>query len=393
MPANPTENDPKIARRYTLVAKRMVNHSRNPFESIATAAERRLAEEKAAIRRQIADRRITDVVGRERLAVVAANLKSELKAERDKVSIVPKAFVGALAREAQDRPARRMPRTLEERSVSLAERTAKAMESMVLEQQLVTRKSEFEGLTFSKLTGQGPASTPPTPVFDKLLALADWARRAGDPAASEFARRQLEAMRPMRPTPEDQAAIDAAVERDDLISPGRVTAIVDAFTGKDDATLAKLAEGVWKAGGVSDWAALYALAERHTMKAGDNDPIPAWVAETLAKVRDLPDDALTYLRKSEADRYALAIADVDEVIELSSLVMDDEAEIHETDHSGFATTYSPIDPGSMDVSQPRGIGPVGDAVRLAKLRAETLANTPPPPHSKAEAILPYNGRP
>ena len=72
------------------------------------------------------------------------------------------------------------------------------------------------------------------PSLDTLLSFHETATQAGDDAATEWARRQLEAMRSRVAEPADVARIDAACDRPEAVNPRIVARYMSALEDRDD---------------------------------------------------------------------------------------------------------------------------------------------------------------
>src|SRR6185437_10047896 len=107
----------------------------------------------------------------------------------------------------------------------LQRETNRLLRQTLIEQQLQSRAAEFEGRTFVRPAHGGV----PVPTLDALLSFHEMAGNAGDEAAMEWARRQLEGFRTRVVEPQDQRRIDLACDRPDLVNPRLVETYVESL--------------------------------------------------------------------------------------------------------------------------------------------------------------------
>jgi len=258
----------------------------SPFKAQADAGLARFQVIREDLERQVRRGDLTVKVAREKASAAAAELKRSLETQAAGYSPVPRAFLDRLV-EAHDarRRARESP-SLE----SLQRETNRLLRQSLIEQQIITRASEFEGRTSLRgMTGGKPA-----PTLGSLLAFHESATQAADEAAREWARRQLEAFRPLAPDPDDQRRIDLACDRPDAVNPGVVAQYVEALSDADTATLERFVTEAIEGRDASACVAAFQAAR--TDPAG---PVSRPVRLVLQGVGDFPDAALEALRAAE----------------------------------------------------------------------------------------------
>jgi hypothetical protein len=230
---------------------------------------------------------------RRQAEAAAAQLRATVRGRASDSSPVPKVFLDRLIAASEARARARASSTLE----ALQHETNRLLRSVLVEHQVQGRTAEFEAKTFHRPLAGGRAA----PTLDRLLAFHQTAGLAGDEAALEWSRRQLEAIRPRTLDGESQDRIDRACDRPDAISPRRVARHLEAL----------------RAGAAADRAAFVARA------VADRDPhacvaafllarrtpeatsLP-WVRLVLSGLDVFPDAALSLLRALEAEARAEA---------------------------------------------------------------------------------------
>ena len=108
---------------------------------------------------------------------------------------------------------------------TLHRETNRLLRQALIEQQVVTRAGEFESRAYVRPLAGGQ----PAPTIDSLLSFHDHAAQAGDDAAQELARCQLEGLRPQLPSAEDQHRVDLACDRPDRVNPTLVARYLEAL--------------------------------------------------------------------------------------------------------------------------------------------------------------------
>ena len=163
---------------------------------------------------------------------------------------------------------------------------------MLVEQQLVNRASEFEGRAFVRsMTGGVPA-----PTLDSLLAFHHQAAQAGDEAAREWARRQLEAMRSRTFSADDQRRIDLACDRPDRLNPRLVSRYVEAMGDRPAEEREQFVAEALESRDASACAAAFVLA-----REAPEGVAARWVRSVLEHLSVFPDAAISAVRCWEAD--------------------------------------------------------------------------------------------
>jgi hypothetical protein len=285
--------------------------SEAPFQAEAEAALARFRTVRSELERQVFRGDLTVKTARARAAAAAASLRQTLKTKADGYSPAPRAFLDRLVQAAEARTAARAAAPLE----ALQRESNRLLRQLLIEQQLVHRTTEFEGRAFVRpLPGGSPA-----PTLESLLAFHEQAVQAGDEAAQEWVRRQLEGIRNRVPSPEDQRRIDAACERPDQVNPAIVARYVEALQTREDGERETFVRHAIEDQDANACCAAFVLA-RQTSEAVH----ARWVRLLLDGVKEFPDAALTTLRawesearrqESEAARaraeYAIAVAEAE----------------------------------------------------------------------------------
>ena len=211
-------------------------HNESPFKAEADDALARFRSLRDDLERQVKRGDLTLKVARERASEAAQQLKSTLRDKAEGFSPVPRAFLDRLAEADLARRRARDAQSIE----GLQRETNRLLRMTLVEQQLQTRAPEFESRTLVRALPGGQSA----PTLESLLAFHRSASQAGDDAAMEWGRRQLEAVRPRALDPNDQRKIDLACDRPEAVNPRLVEGYVEALRGADAAGL----EGVRRRG-------------------------------------------------------------------------------------------------------------------------------------------------
>lgn len=328
----------------------------SPFSTEAEAALASFRDQRRALERQVRDGDITTKAARRAAGEAAEALGAELLRRAESLRTPSHARLDRLAETRRARERTRAAASLE----SLQRETNRLLRLSLVEQQIVNRAPEFEGRTFVRpLTGGSPS-----PTLDSLLALHERAQIDGDEAAQEWARRQLEAMRPRVVNPEDQLRIERATDRPDRISPVLVQKYVEVFETLDMAAREQFVDQALEAADATALCAAFRAAREATNEAGLE---PRW-ARTLVEALDrLPDSALSALQQDEraacdeaiaaaraqAD-YAIAVARAE--ADLSDLTAPTEAELRRRDRARSVAPAALSEPIGL-TAQRRGLLP------------------------------------
>ena len=131
--------------------------------------------------------------------------------------------------------------------------------------------------------------------MESLLAFHSHATVAADDAATEWARRQLEAYRPLVANPDDLRKIDLTTDRPDRVNPQLISAYINAMQGEVPDEMERfVTESVASKDANPCMAALvHARDDPHGIRL-------RWVRQVLEGVEEFPDSALAALRALEA---------------------------------------------------------------------------------------------
>lgn len=263
-------------------------HQESPFKFESEAALGRLSELRSQLAQEVRRGNLTTKVAREQAAVAVALVREELSALAKDYSPVPRLFLDRLIDASNARKRAREHMSIE----GLQRETNRLLRQTLIEQQLQTRKGEFEAKTFVR---RQPGSQP-VPTLDTLLQFHDAASNAGDDAAMEWTRRQLEVMRPQVVDPADQRRIDVACDRPDAINPRIVGSYVQTLAEFDVEAMELFVDNAIDSRDANACVASFLLA-RETEGAMS----VRWVRKLLNNLGAFPESALSTLRTLEAE--------------------------------------------------------------------------------------------
>ncbi|HWE38566.1 MAG TPA: hypothetical protein VG406_18490 [Isosphaeraceae bacterium] len=238
--------------------------------------------------RQVRRGDLTPKVARERAAEAAGKLGEALRRQADGYSPAPRAFLDRLVEASNARARAREGLSLE----GLQRETNRLLRRSLIEQQLVGRAHEFEGRAFVRPMIGGP----PAPTLDSLLDFHETAVHAGDEAAQEWGRRQLEGYRNRVLNADDHRKIDRACDRPEAVNPRTVVGYVEAIRGRGAEELEAFVGQALAAGDASACAAAFVLA-----REAPEGPRARLVRSVLEGLGSFPDAAIESLRAWEAD--------------------------------------------------------------------------------------------
>ncbi len=286
-------------------------HLETPFKAEADAALAGFETLRSDLERRVRRGDLTTKNAREQARQAAQSLRDALLMKARAFSPVPRPFLDRLVEVSERRKQARERQTLD----SLQRETNRLLRQTLIEQQLITRAEEFAAKTFTRSMTGGP----PAPTLDSLLDFHEQMTRAGDEAAREWARRQLDAMRPQVFDEEDQRRIDLACDRPDQINPRIVGRYVESLRERDALGLEEFVAQAIESRDASACAAAFLLAR----EAPEGSAV-RWVRLVLENVKEFPDRALDTLRTWEAEarradaeaalasaEYCIALADAE----------------------------------------------------------------------------------
>ncbi len=258
------------------------------FKPEADAALARFQSLRDDLERQVRRGDLTVKAAREKTQAAAAQVKSSLGKQVEHFGAAPRVFLDRLIECSNARKRSREHMSVE----GLHRETNRLLRQSLVEQQLMNRAGEFEGKTFVRsFTGSQPA-----PTLNTLLAFHDTSRNAGDEAAQEWARRQLEGMRARVTDPADQRRIDLACDRPDAVNPRLVAAYLEAVQAGDSDEIEPFVQNALESRDANACVAAFLLARDHPRGTAAR-----WVREVLSRVGEFPDAALETLRADEAE--------------------------------------------------------------------------------------------
>jgi hypothetical protein len=162
----------------------------------------------------------------------------------------------------------------------------------LIEQQIASRAVEFQGKTFSRpISGGAPA-----PTLDRLIEFHESATQAGDDPAREWARRQLEGIRPQLLDTNDSMRVDRATQRPDQVNARLVARYLEALAGMTAAECEGFVRESLAARDANACCAVFL----HAREAPEGTAL-RWVRAVLDGVSDFPDNAVDSLRFWEVE--------------------------------------------------------------------------------------------
>ncbi|GIW88405.1 MAG: hypothetical protein KatS3mg108_2729 [Isosphaeraceae bacterium] len=317
-------------------------HLSTPFKAEADAALSEFQATRTALERQVRNGEITLKVARQRAAEAAQRLRERLTRQAQESSAAPRVFLDRLVAVTEARRLARRTASLE----SLQREMIELLRQSIIEQQLATRSAEFEARAFRRPLHGGP----PAPTLDSLLSFHETARVAGDEAAMEWARRQLEAFRLRSLGPEEERRIDQATDRPDRVNERTAARYVEALRGRPAEELERFVREAVDTSDSSACVAAFLLA-----REAPEGLSARWVREVLDHLSRFPDSALSALRAREAQareeeaaaaaaaaEFAATVAEVE--ARFPSLHQPDGAEIRRRDEQLARTVDGPEEP-------------------------------------------------
>jgi hypothetical protein len=281
MPLNPLREG---LARLGLAARR----DDSPFRAEADAALAGFRAVRDDLERQVRRGDLTGKVARERASGLVEAMRRDLVGRSETFTAAPRTFSERLVLAAEMRTKSSRTRSLD----ALQQETNRLLRQTLVEQQIVNRAVEFEGRTFVRpLAGGAPA-----PTLDSVLAFHDDAARAGDEAAREWARRQLEGMRARVSSDGEHRRIDAACDRPDRVNPRIVARYVEAMTGADAPAMEAFVAESLGSSDASACCAAFVLA-----REAPEGEAARWVRAVLEGLGSFPDAALSTLRAWDAE--------------------------------------------------------------------------------------------
>ena len=260
----------------------------SPFRNLADTALAGFRGLKADLERQVRKGDLTPKVARERADAFASGLREQLNRRAEDYSPAPREFLGRLVQADELRR-----RSREVQSPSALQREAnRLLRDLLLEQQVVNRRAEFEARASVRPIGGGPA----VPTLESLLEFQRLADLAGDDSAREWGRRELEAFRPRAASEEDRRQIDLATDRPDRVNVRVAGRYVDAIRARPESEQAEFAERALEAGDANACVAAFLLAREAPDGLRAN-----WVRKLLDGLSSFPDSAIVALRACEAE--------------------------------------------------------------------------------------------
>ena len=323
--------------------------------------------------RQVRRGDLTVKVARERAVAAAEGAKTALKRQAEGFSPTPRAFLDRLIETSAARKQARENASLE----SLQRETNRLLRESIVETRLVARAAEFEAKTFARpMTGGSPA-----PTLDGLLALARSSGEAGDEVASEWSRRQLEAIRGRVTEASDLRRIDLATDRPDVVNTRLVESYLAALDGQPPEALRTFIHQSIESGDANACVAAFALVRQFPATSDDPSEVEA-TRHVLTNLSRFPDAALTTLRGWEADARRLDTEAAQAQVGFAATRLDAESRLPGVENP----TTAEVDRSSRIKAKPLVLP--GEAIGLTLARRGQLpGDFDPPATSEADAEL------
>jgi hypothetical protein len=316
------------------------------FQQEADEALTQFQAVRTDLERQVRRGDITVKAAREKAADAAGRLKENLNQQAGGYSPVPRVFLDRLVEASNARKRSRDRLT----SDGLQRETNRLLRLSLVEQQIQTRAAEFQGRASVRLT----PGAQPAPTVDSVLAFHQTAFHAGDEAAMEWARRQLESMRGLVLDDGLQRQIDMACDRPDSVNPRLVAAYVQAMHGADPDAAEEFVDNALESRDANACVASFVMARDEP-----GGSAVRWVRKVLNGLGSFPDAALETLRSLEAEARG---AD------------EEAARAHAARASAFAETQARLDGleaptadelGRQDRARSRPVARLGEPIGLA----------------------------
>lgn len=345
------------------------NGSPRTLESGSNLALARFREAREALARQVKRGELTPRVARRQAEELLQRLRGEM-------SVPPGAATPARAmrtRLAEAASARRLASQIQSPE-ALQRETNRLLRRTLIEQQLVNRAAEFAGRAFVRPLQGGAAA----PTLESLLRFHESSAQAGDEAACEWARRQLEAMRPRITSDADLHRVDSACDRPENVNPRIVARYAGALA---EATAEDMEQFVAEAIRTSDASACCAaFILARDCAAGES---ARWVRNLLDGLGSFPDTALNTLLAWDAEavrqEVEAARSEADFVLSLA------EAEVRSLDGAAPSadevrrnTLADTLQPSAMD--RPIGLKLVRRGLTPEEYEASTRDISEPTEH-------------
>jgi hypothetical protein len=263
----------------------------SPFRAEADDVLERFRAQRQELETKVKRGDLTTKVAREQAKTIATDAIRVLKNRAGDFTIVPRVFMDRLV-EASDRRKANLDRTSLE---TLQRETNRLLRSVLLEQQMESRKGEFESRTYVRQVNGGQ----PAPSLENLLTFHQTAKLGGDDAALEWTTRQLEAFRPLVTRPEDHRRIDLATDRPDRVNPRLVETYIEAMKNREAQELERFVTESITSEDTNACMAAFILAR----EVPDGTRM-RWVRLVLEGLGSFPDVALASLRDLEANSRA-----------------------------------------------------------------------------------------
>jgi hypothetical protein len=302
------------------------------FQAEVDAALKAFRAQRASLERQVRRGDLTPKVARAQAGELVAQMTASLEPRARQYSSIPRIYLDRLVETAEARSRAKKTASID----ALLRETNRLLRDSLIEQQIASRSLEFESRAFVRpMTGGSPA-----PTLDGMFSFLENARLAGDEAAQEWARRQLEALRARGPMidPDLSRRLDAATDRPDQVNPKTVSRYLEALEDQGVEARERFVAEALQTRDANACCAAFLMA-----RDVPEGTAVRWVRAILDGVGEFPDAAIEALRtwevaqrqaEQEAARsqleYAAAVAQAE--AKLADLVAPSESELrHRSD--------------------------------------------------------------
>lgn len=259
-----------------------------PFQGQVDAVLGKFRSIREQLKTQVRHGELTIKTAREQAAAAARELRNELTDRSKDPSPVPRVFLDRLVESANARV-----RSMQSQSIeSLQRETNRLLRMNLIEQQVQVRAAEFQTKVYVRPIAGGAAG----PTLGGLLAFHENATTAGDDAAREWARRQLDVMRGLVIDVEDQRKIDLACDRPDQVNPRLIASYAEVLQQRTPEEMEVFVTEALTSRDANACSAAFVVA-----RGVEDATRLRWVRQLLTGLNEFPDQALSALRSWETE--------------------------------------------------------------------------------------------
>jgi hypothetical protein len=268
------------------------SESESAFKAVADSALASFRVARRELEARVRRGDLTVKAAREAARAAADQITGDLLRQSTAFTPAPRLFLERLTEASSRRAELRKHRSVED----LQRETNQLLRQTLVEQQMQARQGEFESQSYVRpLAGGAPATT-----LGSLLRFHDMATIAGDDAAVEWSRRQLEGMRGKVFTDEERSMIDQACDRPDRINSRLVVSYLERLASSSVDEIEVFLTQAIDRQDTNSCIALFVHARQSPA-----DALPTWARRALQNLDLFPDAALAALRGWEAEARAI----------------------------------------------------------------------------------------